>query len=251
MSKERVLTESVSNEKPRLSKRAMMRAAKMTGVVLLAGSTLTGCFDLGQRRPEDAAAYPSNTASASGRPGQVPIIAPGPHGVGVNRDFIKAPDNDPKSVEHIGADVCPWTPDTPSVVSSVDISFNGNSGTMTAATLDLRCADFPGQKNGMPKDESSKTKHFIGFERPTTEANVIDLGQPEDLNRSEYMSGYVGVCAVEGELFKGTDGSYSRTWLAVFEGGENQTQAAGFVPYAEAGYVSGDQANPLRDCQTR
>jgi hypothetical protein len=239
-------TPSAVIEKSNGGRRALVRAAKVTGAVILGFSTLTGCFDLGQRQPGDASG--STAPSFEPPTGMAPFAEPGKGGIGIRHDFVKIPENAPKIIARTGEDVCPWSPDEPSPASPINLNVAGKTATISGVMLDLRCADFPKHANGVPKDGDSKSKHFIGFEEPTTESHAVDLGTP-NLTRSPYMSDYMGVCAVQGELFEGTDGTYSRTWLAVFS--EGTPYATGFVPFAEAGYASADQAAPIGNCQTR
>jgi len=240
---------NVDNVEKSPKTRVLQATAVAASAVLLAG-----CVDVHQHRPGDQAPNPYPQSSEIAPPGTVLVVNPKPDGIGWQKSFIAPPANSVKQTGHIGQNVCPssptYVPADPQLASSESIKLNGQTLTVAAGMLDLRCADFTGHANGVPDSAGDVTsKHFIGFSKPTVEATAIDLGTPTNPNRSPYLSEYMGMCMVQGELFEGTDGTYSNTWMAVYRANAGTANSIAFVPYAEIGYVQGVNASPISVCK--
>ncbi|HSW74617.1 MAG TPA: hypothetical protein VLG16_01980 [Candidatus Saccharimonadales bacterium] len=240
-------------EKTKVEKSSRTHVLRAT-VVAASTVLLAGCVDVHQYRPEDQAPNPYPQSSEVAPPGMVLAVNPKPNGIGWQKSFIAPPANSVKPTGHIGQNTCPssptYVPADPQLASSVSIKLNGQTRIVAAGMLDLRCADFAGQSNGVPDSTGNvANKHFIGFSKPNVEAAAVDLGVPTDPNRSPYLSEYVGMCMVQGELFEGADGAYSNTWLAVYRADAGAANSIAFVPYAETGYVQGTNPNPISACK--
>lgn len=233
------------------------RTAIAAGPLLLTAALVTGCSS-GEANQGD-----TKSPSPSAQVGNITPVEPtltAPTFVDRTPDSgspspsasHKTPKLTPSATKfsYTGENACPWTKQSPLPVNSIYTAMGGDA--VTATMLDLRCADFPNLKFGTPKDGDITTKHFYAFKEPTTKSPAFDLNVAANLQpRGPYLSEYVGVCAVEGQDFTGTDGRRSDVWLKVIAArGQDvpQNQNSVYVPYAEGGYVEGTQFQPLNRC---